>query len=228
MNGPNPRDYWVTSSGMPPESERPEDAEATRDRLIDVTIELLEQRGNHALRLADIAREAGVAVSTIYAHFRDRTDLVAAARLTQFKAHANEAIARVEMALDPSLTREDFITVAIWPTLLAPDEPDGKARRWDRLEAIADSRHLPELSRQLQEMQEGLSEQVIALIRRSQELELLDPTLDATALAMLTQVIRLGLALWDISGTAQPELEAWNEVVERVYASVQNGALRPV
>jgi AcrR family transcriptional regulator len=205
---------------MASDSERTDDGDATRDRLIDVTIQLLNQRGNHALRLADVARESGVAVSTIYAHFRDRTDLVAAARLVQFQSHAEGAIERLADAIAPTLTSEGFVESASWPSLLDPNDPEARTRRWDRIEAIADSRHIPELAGQLTDLQSVLNKQVVELVRQGQELGLVDRTLDAEAVAMLSQVARLGLALWDISGDTRPDPAAWAEVVARVFASV--------
>ena len=205
---------------MSTRSDRPDDSEATRDRLIDVTIQLLEARGNHALRLADVARESGVAVSTIYAHFRDRTDLVAAARLVQFRSHSEGAIDRLADSIEPSLTSTGFVESAVWPSLLDPDDPEARTRRWDRIEAIADSRHIPELASQLQDLQSALNKQVVELVRRGQDLGVVDPSIDASALAMLSQVLRLGLALWDISGDTRPETEAWARTVNHVFASI--------
>ena len=205
---------------MSSRSDRPDDSEATRDRLIDVTIQLLDERGNHALRLADVARESGVAVSTIYAHFRDRTDLVAAARLVQFRSHSEGAIDRLADSIEPSLTSTGFVESALWPSLLDPDDPEARTRRWDRIEAIADSRHIPELASQLQDLQSALNKQVVELVRRGQDLGVVDPSIDASALAMLSQVLRLGLALWDISGDTRPETEAWARTVNHVFASI--------
>ena len=205
---------------MCPDSVLAQDGDATRDRLIDVTIRLLNERGNHALRLADVARESGVAVSTIYAHFRDRTDLVAAARLMQFKAHADEALDRVSDAIDPALSSEGFVASAMWPSLLDPDMPEARTRRWDRIEAIADSRHIPELASQIQDLQSALNKQVVELVRQGQDLGLVDPTLDAAAVAMISQVFRLGLAHWDISGETRPEKDAWGRAVERVFSTM--------
>jgi AcrR family transcriptional regulator len=205
---------------MCPDSLRSDDGDATRDRLIDVTIQLLDERGNHALRLADVARESGVAVSTIYAHFRDRTDLVAAARLTQFKSHADEALDRVADAIEPELTSEGFVASAMWPSLLDPDLPEARTRRWDRIEAIADSRHIPELASQIQDLQSTLNKQVVELVRQGQDLGLVDPSLDPAAVAMISQVFRLGLAHWDISGDTRPDKAAWADVVGRVFGGI--------
>ena len=192
------------------------ESDSTRERLIEVTIQLLDQRGNHALRLADVAREAGVAVSTIYAHFRDRTDLVAAARLVQFKAHADVALEMVDHALVSINTSDDLAAAAFWPSLRSPDDEQSRSRRWDRIEAIADARHIPELCAQLEEMQTTLTARATELARRGQELGMVDPEVDPAALALLTQVLRLGLALWDLSGDARPSLEAWTDLLDRI------------
>ena len=64
------------------------------------------------------------------------------------------------------------------------------------------------------------AERATELTERGQELGLVDPTLDAAALAMLTQVVRLGLALWDISGDAAPTPEAWADLLDRLAAAL--------
>ena len=194
--------------------------EATRERLVDATIELLAKRGNHALRLADVAKETGVAVSTIYAHFRDRTDLVAAARLKQFKAHAELALRTVDLGLESTGDFEEISDVVFWPSLRSPDEEESRVRRWDRIEAMADSRHIPELGDQLTELQSALSLRATELVERAQDRDWIDPALDPKAVALLTQVLRLGLALWDISGEARPSEEAWYQLMHRLLVAL--------
>ncbi|MEV0640038.1 TetR/AcrR family transcriptional regulator [Streptomyces sp. NPDC050619] len=52
---------------------------ATRQRLIDAARELLTENGPAKLRVQDIARRAGLTTGALYAHFRDRQDLLAEA-----------------------------------------------------------------------------------------------------------------------------------------------------
>lgn len=206
---------------------RDQEQELTKDRLVEVTMELLARDGNHALRLAEVAAEAGVAVSTIYAHFRDRTDLVATARLRQFRAHAHESIAAVDVALNEGGEPETFTAAAMWPSLLDPEDPAATLRRWDRIEAIADSRHIPELATQLESMQSDLNERVTALVEHAQQLGIVDSSLDAAAIAMLSQVLRLGLALWDISGEQRPDAESWSKVMTTIFEALLAEGIDP-
>jgi AcrR family transcriptional regulator len=192
-------------------------AEDTRNRLVDVTSSLLADSGDHALRLADVARDAGVAVSTIYAHFRDRTDLVAEARLRQFRAHADAATAAADEALGQIDDAASFRKATDWPDLANPDDADARARRWDRLEAMADARHLSELADKVGELQRTVDGRAAEVVRAGQRVSVVDPELDPTAVSLLWQSLKLGLTLRDLAGDgAAPDPTAWATVMERV------------
>lgn len=56
---------------------RVEQADRTRDRILDAVVRLIE-RGDRDLAYAGIAKEARIALATVYRHFPDRTELLAA------------------------------------------------------------------------------------------------------------------------------------------------------
>jgi AcrR family transcriptional regulator len=56
---------------------RAQQAEDTRDRIIDATVRVMA-RGVASVSVPDVAREAGVSVPTIYRHFGTKRDLLAA------------------------------------------------------------------------------------------------------------------------------------------------------
>lgn len=195
----------------------PSEPEDTRDRLVEVTVRLLGDSGDHSLRLADVARDASVAVSTIYAHFRDRTDLVAAARLRTYRDHATATLAELREATAASDSAAAFREVTEWPRLADPTDPDARERRWDRVEAMADTRHLPALAASVGQLQSEIDQATAELVRTGQEQGAIDPALDASAVALLWQALQLGLAIQDVAGTHEaPDPDAWNGVLERV------------
>jgi AcrR family transcriptional regulator len=58
-------------------------------RIVDTAVELAEKGGFEAVRLRDVAACAGVALGTLYRHFRSKEDLLAAAlgeQVTQLEA----------------------------------------------------------------------------------------------------------------------------------------------
>jgi AcrR family transcriptional regulator len=195
----------------------PSDSEDTRDRLVEVTMRLLGDSGDHSLRLADVAREASVAVSTIYAHFRDRTDLVAAARLRTYRNHAEATMSELRTATEAADSVDAFRTASGWPRLADPTDPDARERRWDRVEAMAVTRHLPDLAASVGQLQSEIDAATVELIRTGQDLGAVDSTLDPSAVALLWQALQLGLAIQDVAGTHEaPDPEAWDQVLARV------------
>jgi AcrR family transcriptional regulator len=67
-------------NGGPPKSLREERAAVTRSRITDTARRLFRSRGYAATTLTDVAREAGVAVQTIYAVYRSKLGILRALR----------------------------------------------------------------------------------------------------------------------------------------------------
>ena len=67
---------WVRPSGTAP--QRRMSAEARREQLLDVTTEIVVQRGFHAVSIEALARSAGVTRALIYRHFPDLRQLLEA------------------------------------------------------------------------------------------------------------------------------------------------------
>ncbi len=61
-------------------------AEDRRERIVAATIDLAEKGGFEAVRLREVASEAGVALGTVYRHFRGKEDLLGAALAREMEA----------------------------------------------------------------------------------------------------------------------------------------------
>lgn len=64
------------------------DRAAKRDRILDAAERVFAQRGFYAAKVADIAREAGVADGTIYLYFKNKDDLL----ITLFESRMERVI----------------------------------------------------------------------------------------------------------------------------------------
>lgn len=51
----------------------------TRTRILEATVQTLEESGGHGVRMGDIAKETGISRQAVYLHFASRTDLLIAA-----------------------------------------------------------------------------------------------------------------------------------------------------
>lgn len=83
----------------------PESPDSTRDRLLEGALACMRRTGSTRLSFAEVARAAGIARQTIYAHFADREQLLAATvqhaalRLTDRIARETAAIGSTADAL---------------------------------------------------------------------------------------------------------------------------------
>ena len=57
-----------------------------RERIVNVAIALIESEGAERVRIADLARRAGVGIPTIYYHFESRAHLIAVAQVARYEA----------------------------------------------------------------------------------------------------------------------------------------------
>lgn len=100
---------------------RADDRAAKRDRILDAAERVFAQRGFFAAKVADIAREAGVADGTIYLYFKNKDDLLISLfesrmeRVNQILADAIAGAARPRDQLD-AFVRAYLALIAEQPT----------------------------------------------------------------------------------------------------------------
>lgn len=83
-------------------SVRAEQKKLTRERLLDAAVEVFAQRSALDVNMDDIAKAAGVARATVYAHFTKKSDMVLALAQRQYE-QADEVYS--ELAAIPDWTR---------------------------------------------------------------------------------------------------------------------------
>jgi AcrR family transcriptional regulator len=76
---------------------------ATRDRVLDATLDELATAGGEAITMQAVAQRADVAVRTVYNHFAGRDELLAAA----FARHAEDTRAEIETLVVPDADPEE-------------------------------------------------------------------------------------------------------------------------
>jgi AcrR family transcriptional regulator len=84
--------------------------EGTRERILDVALELFNEQGYERTSLREIAERLGVTKAALYYHFKSKEDILLELHL-RLHAVGREALDRLE-ALD------DAAVVAAWPSLL--------------------------------------------------------------------------------------------------------------
>lgn len=180
---------------------------------------LIDERGEAALRVTEIAERCGVSPSVLYHHFRDREDIISAVREAEFVARI-EADAKMIGGLAVSTDNAAEIMSLIVDDMSDPRNEERRRYRHERMQALVAARLDPELQSRLVAAQEQLSSVIIGAITDAQTAGLLDPALDPTAIAFLFEVIPLGTALATVYGDQLPSEQAWTDLLTRVVTAL--------
>ena len=192
--------------------ERDEDgaaaaAASVRDRVLAVAIAQLERGGEAAVRIDEIRSGAGVSSGSLYHHFEDRDEIIAAAQLRRFarlaEAEAAEVTALLAAAGDVAALRRGLRQLA--RTALGGPRADA---RWVRIQALASTVGRDDLRDDLTAVQTRLIDRIAAEVAQAQARALLRADLDARAIAAQLGVLAFGLALDDLDQHGVG-VEAW-------------------
>jgi len=175
-------------------------SENSRQRIVDVALQLLEKRGGADVTMGEIARAAGLSRQAVYLHFADRADLLlAVVRYSDEKRGLEAEIAKIVEAPDGLAALREVASLeartnpSIWAVARALDA----VRRVD-----------PAAERSWQDRLEHRLQGCRAIVDRLRREGLLRPGLAAAAAADL---------LWTVTS-----LRTWEDLVlQRAWTAEQ-------
>jgi AcrR family transcriptional regulator len=176
---------------------RADRAAASRAAVVAAASELFAERGYEGVRVQDVAARAGATTGTIYAHFRGREELLAAA----VEAHVGEVLLTV---LGPDVNDVASLVASLGPHLA--EDPDSVVSPLG-LEALIALRRDPGLV-------EAVGPRVASVADRLADLP--GGAVDGRATAYAMYALALGAALLAPISGIRPEPDAWAQLVDRV------------
>lgn len=202
------------------DAESPTKAEAatdsTRARILATVIETLEQGGEQAVRIRDVAASVGIAVGAVYHHFDGREGLIAAARVAQFERVLGGDVEAIRDLVQRSATVDELRAGMHFLTRAAHSEARAPLRRL-RAEVTGVARHNPTLAAALSETQDRRTSELADSVAVAQSAGLVRPELDPRSVATLLQAVTLGLVLNDINLAQPVDEESWFELIDHLY-----------
>ena len=180
---------------------------------------IIDERGESALRVTELAERCSISPSVLYHHYRDRNDIIAAVRLAEFTARVEADSAQIGEMIVTSEKLPDILSVLV-DDMCDPRHDERQQYRHERMQALVAARLNPELQERLTDAQAQLSDVIRGVVREAQSSGLLDESLDDKALAFLFEVIPLGTALSTVYGENLPNQDAWRDVMTRVITSL--------
>ena len=198
---------------------RARDADATKQAILDATLHIMESGGESRVRVATVAREAGVSTGAIYAHFIDREALVGAAHI-EYMRRAVESLfgSREPIAVsdvdDPSLSPQmkSYMRATLETTELA------ERRRW--AEAAIAGHRFEQTRPAMRAVIDLFIAESSGPIIEAQRLGWVDAALDPRAIALLQLATVVGLSLFaDLVTNGDEFTDALVEVWSRLPSS---------
>lgn len=200
-----------------------EQAAGTRERLVEAAAAVIEEGGESAIRLRDIATKVGVAEPSIYHFFKNRDDLVAAAQEHRFVRQQAQIRRFFAERVGAARTRADFLDVVRATVDDALALGDRVAVRRGRMNVLGSAQSRPALARRLAALHHEASQELAGPIRRAQQSGWIRADLDAEALASWTMSManaRIFIEL-DPDRIEGPFGQHWNAIaVEAVLAVI--------
>jgi AcrR family transcriptional regulator len=202
------------------------DLKATDQIILECAIEIIDEHGEAAVRIADITERTGVSISSIYHFFSDREGLLAAAQVERYIVNMNELFGVVCEWLTPAETREEFrdAFIGLFRSLLVPERAPG---RLVRLNAMGGVVGRPSLGRRLAEIQDDLVNKLADLLVEPLEKGWIRADTDPVATVSWLIGIYMQRVLIEM-GPSSVDPESWNKVAMRSIVATVFDEIEPL
>jgi AcrR family transcriptional regulator len=183
----------------------------TRESVLDVVVDQLEEGGEVAVRIDAVRDRSGVSIGSIYHHFGDRDGLIAAAQMRRFARYAESEIAALSEIVERAVSVKEFRD-SIRKLTLQTASAVRTVQRWGRIGVLASSIGREELVAEVRTAQTRLIDEFQAHVAQGQARGLFRSDLDARAIALFIEAYSLGHVLNDVDEHSVSESD-WQKVV---------------
>jgi AcrR family transcriptional regulator len=186
----------------------------TRERLIEVAVELLGSKGPGEINVDEVLSISGISKGSLYHHFTDLADLVDEALAYRFAHYVDLTISSITPLVAQAKTRKDIFDGLALITEQT-QSPEFRTNRIERVQTIGRAARNPHLQALLNKEQSRLNSALADLIREGQMKGWFSQDFDPMSAAVLIQAYTLGRALDDIT---EPQLDpaAWTSLIHRL------------
>lgn len=197
----------------------------SRQRLIDATIEVITEKGESAVRLAEIAEAVGIKQPSIYYFFPSREDLVVAAHRERFRRAVVDVIDTLDTHVAGVATREEFVQSAIRGLgfALSDERADQRATR---VSLFAKAATNPELLREINDSSFEATTRFASILEHAQQRGWIRNDVPAMTLAIWVRSLIFGRFLLEVDRTRYDGNE-WTRLTTAAIEATLLGNLDP-
>jgi AcrR family transcriptional regulator len=194
-------------------------AQATIDRIVDVTIAAIEAGGEPSLRVNDIARDSDVSVATLYHYFGDREGLVVAARLKQYAGSTGLHFDEFAKAAGATSSAAEFAAL-VRMFFERSISDSSRSIRFLRAEIIGSSRTRPLLAESLRTIQADHVERLAEVFQRARDLGFTTSKIAPHDIAEFALVLHVGSVLPDLIAGEGQSSTSLSRVIAEILDSI--------
>jgi AcrR family transcriptional regulator len=191
----------------------PARASATRARLIEAAAELIAEEGYDRAGVQAIARRAGLTNGAIYANFRDKAELLAAA----IEVKLNHLLGTIDQARHAG--GQSVSILELLGRTLALETSDRDRRLL--VEAWSAARRDPEVGVLVRSLQARADAAVAGLVEQAKAEGDVAADVDPEAVARFGSALSIGYHVLHTAGMADPHDAEWVRLMTRVVSSIR-------
>lgn len=190
----------------------------TRERLIEVTMTLLDGERPDKIHVDEVLLLSGISKGSLYHHFNDFSDLIEEALVRRFSDLVDRSIHVITQLINTAKTKEEFIA-GLKKVTRQTQDPTRFANRFERARALGMAGSNDRFRAALAMEQDRITSALEDLFRESQNRGWLSTDFDPRASAVLIQAYTLGQVINDVA-TIKYDNDAWIDLIDRVLEKV--------
>lgn len=192
--------------------------EDNRRKILDFAFAAIDAGGEAALRVHDVAEQAGVSVPVVYHYFGSREGLVIAAQVERYTRRTLMDISAIGSAVAKCQTRDELRTALhiTWARSLA----ERAENRWRRLNVLGSAYARPELEEAVARAQDEIVVALVAILAPCRDRGWLKAGIDLTSTVTWHHSVMISRVFID-HGTREVDPSEWDrltlDAVDRAF-----------
>jgi AcrR family transcriptional regulator len=193
----------------------------TRERLLEVAIDMVEAGGEAGLRVDEVAKRAGFTKPVVYHYFGDREGLVVAVQTERYRRSMQYGLFSLGDEAHRCESADEFVhLVHRWLTSFF--SPEGAERRAFRIDVLGSAVSRPSLRAAVQQANEAQANGVAMLASLAQERGWMPKRFDPKAVGIWITGVILSRHLVEMTPEAF-DVDAWDDLTLSVARFVITG-----
>ena len=184
---------------------------STRERLLEVAIRIINEKGEAGVRIDELLREVDVTAPTLYHHFGSREGLIVEAQAQRFFTSSQVGIPEIIEAFEKSSSQDD-LRDAVRLAVSYRGDASRIEHRLQRLNSLGAAYARPELAARIVEIHESFVRDIATAMRPFQERGLIRSDVDLEMVIAWYNGALLGGLLVEL-GPSTLRTSSWSDIM---------------